>query len=84
MTHYQTLATIAIRIVGFVFMALGGVFCLSGFVSAYMIRDERQSMYLLMMNLCFLVFSIGFNLFILSKHLAKLACIGLNKSSDGK
>lgn len=82
MTHYQKIAMISIRIVGLVFMILGSIFCLLGFTSAYLVRDERQFIYLLMMNWCFVIFGIGISLFATSQLLAKLACFGLNKFDE--
>ncbi len=82
MTHYQKIAMISIRIIGLAFMILGITFSLLSFLSAHIVTDERQSIYLLIANWCFVIFGIGMSLFVASQLLAKLACFGLNKFDE--
>ena len=84
MTHYQNLATIVIRVIGFFLMVLGITFSVMGFLAAFLIRGERQFMFLFIFSWSMPVIGIGFSSYMLSKRLAKVACSGLNKLDEQK
>jgi len=80
MTHYQKLATIAIKIIGIIFISLSGIYFLFCFFSVLLITGERQQKFFMIMSLCGPLWGIGIVFFFSGKRLAKLVCRGFDKS----